>query len=92
MAVSACSAISLARFGPDNTPIRACGAISSRIWLISLKLCASMPLVVLISSLPASCPATGCNAWRRAPEGNATNTNGQAFKVTDRSVSGSTPG
>ena len=30
-----------ARFGPEITPMRACRAISSRISLISLKVCAS---------------------------------------------------
>ncbi len=72
--------------------MRASGAISSRIWLISLKLSASMPLVVLTSSLPRSSAATGCSAARRAVDGSTTRISVQACTVAARSVTGSTAG
>ncbi|MCY1560051.1 hypothetical protein D9M68_971450 [compost metagenome] len=91
MAVSSCSAISRARLGPEITPMRACGAISSSTWLISLKPCASIPLVRLTSSLPANASASGARTLRNALEGTATKIIWHAARVPGRSVTGSTP-
>ena len=49
-----------------NHPMRACGAISSRISLISLKVCASMPLVRLTSSLSVNAAWCGCSTAQGA--------------------------